>query len=385
MSSRDDTGSPAGGRPISVILMIGQLGLGGTEKQLVLLARGLRRQGVRIRVLVMFGGGPFEERLREAGIDVVHLGFATLSAGWRMPLRNIRAFARLVRDLRRDRPDVLHAFLCYSYVTAAPAAWLARVPVLVAGRRSMGEFAEGHPVFLAIERLATRATDLLIANAHAVAENTRSRERVHRDKVVVVYNGLSDSAFDAVPAASVATVSPVVLSVANLRPYKGHEFLFDAMALLRERGLPCTLVLAGEGTWRPRLERMAARLAVDIRFLGARSDVQALLARADVFVLASLQEGMSNAVMEAMAAGRPIVATDVGGTSELLQDRGILVPPSDARALADGIHRLLTDREFAARLAKEAREWSATNLRAEAMVGRHVRIYRELLESRCAE
>ena len=122
MSSRDDTGSPAGGRPISVILMIGQLGLGGTEKQLVLLARGLRRQGVRIRVLVMFGGGPFEERLREAGIDVVHLGFATLSAGWRMPLRNIRAFARLVRDLRRDRPDVLHAFLFYSYVTAAPAA-----------------------------------------------------------------------------------------------------------------------------------------------------------------------------------------------------------------------------------------------------------------------
>jgi L-malate glycosyltransferase len=101
--------------------------------------------------------------------------------------------------------------------------------------------------------------------------------------------------------------------------------------------------------------------------------------------LPSLHEGMSNAVMEAMAAGRPVVATDVGGTGELLDGRGILVPPSDSGALADGIAHVLDDPALAARLGARARDWSLEHLHVDAMVDRHVHIYRELLESRCAE
>jgi glycosyltransferase involved in cell wall biosynthesis len=368
-----------------VCLMIGQLGLGGTEKQLVLLAKGLQRHGVHTTVLVMFHGGPGETALREAGIPVLHLGFRTRAAEWRMPVINAAAFAALVGRLRRIRPDVLHAFLPHSYVPAAPAARLAGVPVLVAGRRSMGEFAKGHRVFQVSEYLATRATDLLIANAGAVAENTLSRERVPADKVAVVYNGLPDSAFDPAEPASIRTERPVVLCVANLRHDKGHRYLLDGIESLQEQGLPCTLLIAGEGPERASLERQTGRLGIDVRLLGARLDVPSLLARADVFVLPSLHEGMSNAVMEAMAAGKPIVATAVGGTTELIEDRGVLVPPGDPQALAGGVRRLLTDPELAGRLGEEAHEWSRTNLHVDAMVDRHVQIYRELLETKCVE
>ncbi|MFF5262486.1 glycosyltransferase [Actinomadura viridis] len=362
-----------------VCLLIGQLGLGGTEKQVALLAEGLHRRGVDTTVLVMFDGGPRERMLHAAGVEVIRLGFHTMREGrGRLPL-NAAAFARLVGELRRLRPDVLHAFLYHSYVTAAPAARLAGVPVLVAGRRSLGDFKRGRRLVLAAERVATRMTDLLVANAESVAEDTRRGEGVPPGKLTVVYNGLPDTAFEPAAPAEIVTDAPVLLCVANLKRGKGHRHLLDAAARLGERGRPCTLALAGDGPARPALEHQAARLGVDVRFLGGRTDVEALLARADVVVLPSLHEGMSNSIMEAMAAGRPVVATDVGGSGELLQGRGVLVPPGDSRALADGLERVLDDPGLAERLGSRARDWSRAHLRADTMVERHIDLYTRLL------
>ena len=261
---------------------------------------------------------------------------------------------------------------------------MARIPVFVAGRRSLGNFKEGRPVALAAERLTTRFTDLIIANAVAVAADTKRRERVGDDKVEVVYNGLPEQAFAPVSPAVVETANPVVLCVANLRRYKGHRYLLEAVSRLQTGGHPCTLQLAGDGQEREPLERQAARLRIDVQFLGECQDVRPLLARADVVAHPSLEEGMSNAVMEAMAAGRAIVATSVGGTPELLAGRGLLVPAADPAALAEAIGRVLTDHGLAARLGEAARSWSHEHLSADAMVDRHVQIYSGLLERRCA-
>jgi glycosyltransferase involved in cell wall biosynthesis len=364
--------------------MIGQLALGGTEKQVTLLAEGLRRRGVDARVLVMFDLGEHEAHLRAAGVPVVDLGFRRGPGTPGMVWRNLRAFGRLVSYLRRDRPAVLHAFLFHSYVTAAFAARLARVPVLVAGRRSLGDFKGGRRWVLALERTVTRMTDLLIANAEAVAADARTEEGVAAEKVRVIYNALPDAAFEPAVPSTVDTPSPVVLCVANLKPYKGHRYLLDAAGMLRSRGYDITLLCAGEGSERVELERQADRLGVDARFLGPRTDIDRLLARADAFVLPSLTEGLSNAVMEAMAAGRPVVATDVGGTGELISGRGILVPPSDAPALADALERVLTDPAYADRIAALARAWARDNANIDVMVDRHVRIYTELWGRACA-
>jgi glycosyltransferase involved in cell wall biosynthesis len=368
-----------------VCLVIGQLGLGGAEKQLALLAAGLRRRGVETTVVVLRQGGPREAILRDAGVPLINLGLPSPASSWQRFAVFALALERLRRILRRLRPDVVHAFLLHSCVLTAPAARLARVPVCVAGRRSLSHYKAGLRFAVAGERVATRMTDLLIANAHAVADDVVRTEGVGRDRIRVVYNGLADPAFEPVPAAALASAVPVILCVANLRAYKGHRYLLDAAARLQERGLPCTLALVGEGAEREGLQHQAEMLGLDVRFLGARTDIAALLARADVAVLPSLTEGMSNAVMEAMAAGRPVVATDVGGTAELIEGRGVLVPPADADALAAGLERVLRDPAGARTLAEAALAWSRRFLHLDGMVDRHLAIYSELLEARCAE
>ncbi|MEV6868949.1 glycosyltransferase, partial [Streptosporangium subroseum] len=285
-----------------VAFLIGQLGLGGTETQLCLLARELHDRGVEPHVLLLSKGGPHEASLREAGIGVHHLGFVPLSSGPSALPRNLRAFARLVGLLRRLEPDVLHAFLYVGYVLGAPAARLAGVPVVIAGRRSLSFYKRDRGWVLALERAATRLTDHVVANAAAVAEDARTVEHIPPHKISVIYNGLPPSAFTPLPPHPIDTHLPVILCVANLTPVKGHRFLLEAVATLARQGHPCTLVLAGDGPQRPHLQHQATTLGIDLRLLGPITDTRALLARADITVLPSLSEGLSNAVMESMAA-----------------------------------------------------------------------------------
>jgi glycosyltransferase involved in cell wall biosynthesis len=366
-----------------IVLLINELGLGGTEAQLALLARELHARSIDTHVLLMNGGGPHVAPLRRAGIAVHELGFVPVSWEPSALGRNLRAYIRLVRRLRRLQPQVLHAFLYLSYVLGTPAARLAGVPVVVAGRRSQSYFKRGRRWVFALERAVTRVTDHVVANAAAVAEDARTIERVPAGKLSVIYNGLLSSAFDTVEPENIDTSLPVVVCVANLKAVKGHRFLIDAAAALSRRGRPCTLVFVGDGPERRSLEAQANALGVDIRFLGYVTDARPLLARADVVVLSSLSEGLSNAVMEAMAAGRPIVATAVGGTPELLDGRGLLVPPRASAALADAVMSLLDDPAAAASLGAAARAWARENLDVTVMAEEHINLYRQLLETRC--
>ncbi|WP_433435256.1 glycosyltransferase [Nonomuraea sp. CA-141351] len=366
-----------------VAFLINELKLGGTETQVCLLARELRARGTDVHVLVLRGGGAHVAALRLAGIQVHEIGFAT-SGSWPAVLAGaLKSGATLVRLLRRLKPQVLHAFLYRSYVLGPPAARLAGVPIVVAGRRSQSFFKQGRRWVFALERAATQMTDHVIANAVAVAEDARTLERVPAHKLSVIYNGLPASAYERIAAAQIDTCLPVIVCVANLLPVKGHHFLLQAAAMLSQRGRACTLVFVGEGPEREKVEREASDLKVDVRFTGPVTDTRGLLARADVVVLPSLHEGLSNAIMEGMAAGRPIVGTAVGGTPELLDGRGLLVPPADSKALADAVCRLLDDPEFAASLAGTARAWARKNLDATVFADEHVKLYQRLLEARC--
>ncbi|MEV4245465.1 glycosyltransferase [Streptosporangium canum] len=376
------TAAPGG--PRRVMLLIGQLRVGGTEKQVFLLATGLFRSGVAVDVVTLHSDGPYRDALELAGVPVHNAGFTGMSMGPMALPRNLLAAVRLIRLIRRLRPDVLHAFLYHGYVIGAPIAWLARVPVVVAGRRSLSNFKRARRWVYALERVATRLTRHVVANAVAVAEDTRTVEGIVPGKLSVIYNGLPESAFLPGTPARIVTDLPVVCCVANLKTHKGHRFLIEAVALLAARGTPCTLVLAGEGPERDALLRQAANLGVDLRLLGLRRDIEALMNRASAVVLASLYEGMSNAIMEAMAAGKPIVATAVGGTRELLSGRGLLVPPSDPPALADALERVLRDPHLSASLGGAARAWALDNLGVDSMIDRHLALYRRLLEERCA-
>lgn len=368
-----------------VAFLIGELNLGGAQQQLSLLARGLHDRGVEVHILLLSRGGPHESALRQAGIHVHHLGFTRRAHRLLAMVRNLRAFARMVILLRRLKPEVLHALLYESYVLGPPAARLAGVPVVVSGRVNQSALLKRGPRWVhALEKASTRITDHIIANAAALAEDVHAVERVPARKLSVIFNGLPPWAFQTIQPEIIDTPLPIALCLARLSPEKGHRFLIDAAALLALQGSPITLVFLGDGPERDDLESQARARGIDVRFLGDRTDVAGFLAGADIAVLPSLSEGLSNSIIEAMAMGRPVIATSVGGTPELLDGRGILVPAADPAALAHAITRLIEDPELAAFLGDEARTWARKNLCLDVMVDDHIQLYHRLVEDRCA-
>lgn len=345
---------------------------------MTLLAQALLARGVDVRVAALFAGGPRVQELIDAGVPV---WIGDVPRKWQV-WRLLCALVRFMRLLRALRPDVVHAFLLQAYVLAGPLARLARVPVLVAGRRSLGTFLEGRPLLKLAERVTTPAYSALVANARAVAADTLRRERVPPERVHVIPNALPETSFDVARGLDRPWSDPVrLLCVANLIDYKGHRYLLDALTGLDRR---VHLELVGEGPERAALEQQAAANALDVVLLGARTDVTALLAAADVFVLPSLEEGMSNALMEAMAAGLPAIATDVGGNREVLDGVGVLCRAADPGSLRLALQAVLADEDAARALGGAARRRALERYRVDALAESHLALYRKLWEARCA-
>ncbi|MCS6861161.1 MAG: glycosyltransferase, partial [Abditibacteriales bacterium] len=172
--------------------------------------------------------------------------------------------------------------------------------------------------------------------------------------------------------------------VGTLRPVKGHRYLIEAIAAVREKVPHVHLSLVGDGPARGELDDLRQRLGLNgcVSLLGMRDDVDALLKQFDVFVLPSLSEGISNALLEAMAAGLPVVATDVGGNPEVVQHgvTGLLVPPQDSRALAEALWQLLTDADGRCAMGRKGRERVETYFSLSAMAQRYGEIYEAALQ-----
>jgi glycosyltransferase involved in cell wall biosynthesis len=296
----------------------------------------------------------------------------------------INSIWQLYGAIRRTRPQIVHGVLFWAYVLGTYAARAARVPVVVASRRSLGLFKAHKPVYLFLERLADRWTDLFVANSDAVRIDTIERENIDPERIVVVRNGIDLSRFtgDEPVAAGDLGGRPRVIVVSNLIHYKGHEFFLRAWPAVRARFPSATALLVGDGPMREQLEMIARDLGIgeSVRFLGTRQDVPALLARVDLCVHPSLQEGYSNAILEAMAAGCPVVATRVGGNVEAIVDgeTGILVQSENADALAGGMLRLLSDPALAAELGSRAAAVIRRSFDIHAVVAAYENIYARL-------
>jgi glycosyltransferase involved in cell wall biosynthesis len=378
-----------------ILYVIGTLGVGGSETQLVQLVTHLDRERFEPVVCSLFSGGELVAPLRQQGIRVHVLEFDQLPGGrfrWLAALpRAAYSLAKLWRIIRRERPVILHGVLLWAYIFGAYLGRLCGVPFIVAGRRSLGLFKADKPHYLFLERMANRMTDVFIANSEAVREDSTRRENIPPSKMIVIHNGLDVSRFRADPAEELVGEpllrrGPRVIVVSNLIYYKGHDVFFRAWKRVVERFPTAVALLVGDGARRDPLVRLAEELGIapSVRFLGVRSDVPALLAAADVFVHPSLQEGFSNAVLEAMAAGKAIVATAVGGNPEAIADgeTGLLVPPGDPDALARGIVRLLEDAEAARRMGERARALAIARHDIRAMARRYEAVYDGLLARR---
>ena len=368
-------------RPLRLVQFTKSFHIGGTEVQVLELLRGLP-PSYQVQVGVLKDAGPLRESLWQLGFtpEAFPLSNSLVrpQSAWQV--------VRLARWLRRQRAELVHVHDFYSSVLVVPAAKLAGVKVII-GRLDLAHW-QGRAQRLLLDTL-THMSDHVVANAEAIREMLVEREGVAEEKITVIHNGLDVRRFDVRRRQGLTEPlpdtgdAPVVVHVANMNhPVKWQEDLLKALAKLRGEGLTLHAFLVGDGPRRPELERMAGEMGLTglVHFLGFRSDVPAVYARADIGVLCSNAEGLSNAVMEGMAAGLPMVVTKVGGNPELVADgeRGLVVPPEEPEALAGALRRMLEDRELGRRMGLEARSFVERELSLERMVRRHDALYQRV-------
>ncbi|GEJ56263.1 glycosyltransferase [Anaeromyxobacter diazotrophicus] len=355
--------------------------VGGGEVQVLELLRRLPAS-YQVSLHALDRSGPLLEETRALGYEpIVH----PLGGSFMRPAA-LAETMRLGQWLRRERIDLVHAHDFYAALLAVPAARMAGVPVAVS-RLDLVHW-HGRARHLAFAA-ASHAADVVVANCEAVRDLVVHVERVAPEKAIVIRNGLDLPRFDALRAAPLqgplpdTGAAPLAILVANMRhEVKRHEDFLAAFAQVR-RGVPeAQALLVGEGRRQEQLAAHARELGLEgaVHFLGARKDVPALLARATFGVLCSRQEGLSNAVMEGMAAGLPMVVTDAGGNAELVKDgaRGFVVPPERPDALAQAMLRILADPARARRMGQAARRFVEEELGLDRMIAEHDRLYRRL-------
>jgi glycosyltransferase involved in cell wall biosynthesis len=331
-----------------------------------------------------------EERIRAAGIP-----WANVPSLQREPhlSADCLAFWRLWREIRRFRPQIVHTH-------SSKAGLLGRAAARLAGVRHIVHTPHGHVfhgyfsarrtrVFIALERWAARFTDRIVTLTDAEAAQHLAVGIGRLEQFVTIPSGIAMDGAGASAATAAAlrkrvpapVGAPVIGALSRLAPIKGLRHLVAAMPEILARSPQAHLVIGGDGDERAELEAQAARLGLSSRvhFLGFVVDPASVIAALDVFVLPSINEAQGRVLVRAMALGKPIVATRVGGVPEILGNgtAGVLVPPADTRALAAAISGLLLDPARAARLAAAARR-RAPEYSVDAMLDALVKLYREL-------
>ncbi|MFN2427154.1 MAG: glycosyltransferase [Candidatus Binatia bacterium] len=386
-TSRDK--SPIAG-PVPVVYVIASMITGGTQTHLLQVFRLLDRSRFRPVLCVLRDEGDLLSEAAGLGVDVHTFGMS----GSLRNLRDINGLRRVVRALREIRPGVVHGYLLRGNFYAAAAGRLARVPVVVTSKRGL------HVPSGAAERVAVqvsgRLSDALTGNSLEVLEFTRRAEGRFAAPMSMIPSGIDTQRFDPHAAGTDAGRglrtalalgdAPVVGTAITFRPRKGFRMLFEAFAeILRE--LPAAhLVIAGAEEMPPEPAALARSLGMEPRLhlLGRRGDMPEVLAALDVFVLPSESEGMSNAILEAMAMRLPVVVTSVGGAPEVIEEgrTGYLVAYPNSAAMAAAVVDLLRDPGLRRRIGKAARERVVSAYSATSMVRSMEDLYAKLLNGK---
>ena len=368
---------------IRVCFLIDKLHRAGAQTHLVSLLRVLDRDTFEPSVCCLLEGGPLAEAARELGVPVAVLGLRTIYGP--------KAWVELVRFARRLRDEgvrVVHTYLVSANIYGAVAGRLAGVPVQISSRRDTG-FSRNWRLRFVEEWLANPLVDRVVAVSGAAAE-AAGRERWLKGKVVVIPNGVDLRTWDAGRRGRAAARKDwgvrddevAVGVVASLSPIKGHADFLRAAAMVSARHARCKFFVIGDGVLRQSLEKLAADLGVAGRvvFTGNRQDMPRMLSLLDLWVLPSHSEGMSNALLEAMAMELPVVATAVGGNLEVIQDgvTGLLTPPGDPGALAGAMDKLLVSPEVGRAMGRAARRRIEHHFAVERMGEQYERLYRDL-------
>lgn len=381
--------------PIRLLSVIGSSDLGGAERSLVSVLEALPRDRFDLRVACP-GSGVMREEYRRVAAEVREFCFD--------PAAGLLAVPALTAWMRDFRPHVVHTHLWTADFAGGLAAAMARVPVRVASVRGSyfraddvtGMHRTRRMLVSTLYRAVYRLSHAVVAVSAATASDLSERSglRVPAGRITVIHPGIDSEAVRAAASrqwlkpdrADPVWPRPLLVCVANLVPIKDHASLLNAMLHVREHWPGAHLLLVGEGHCRAQIERHIGELGLEVHttLVGERRDAPRLMAAADVVVLSSRSEGTPRSLLEALCLERPVVATAVGGVTEVLRDResGRLVPPGDPVALAAAISDVLAKPEEAAARARRGRIRVEQHYSAGVSADRTLELYRRLLASR---
>jgi glycosyltransferase involved in cell wall biosynthesis len=348
----------------------------GTEKQLGHLLTSLPVQGHAVGLASLQSSPFLSEEAQVLFPDVDFISFGANSDISRTPM----SLVHLRRHLVGYQPDIVHTFFPTSNSIGAVMARLSGVRTVITSRRDMGFNLTRKDIILL--KTANRTIEYIVANSLAVKKHTAEQEGFPPSRIHVVHNGI-----DAPPPGEkrpLPTAHPIVGIVANLnRPVKRVEVFIRSAAQVHRNFPETRFWIVGEGHLRDGLETLARQsgLGDAIQFLGRRKDVETLLNHFTAGVICSDSEGLSNAIMEYMAAGIPTVATDTGGNSELIRHgkTGYLVPPGNHEALAEALSALLSAPNSACAMGIEAQNEINRNFSVSGMVTQTAQIYADAI------
>jgi glycosyltransferase involved in cell wall biosynthesis len=364
--------------------VIGQLGIGGAEKQLYYLVRGLDRRRFHPLVVSLSAGGYWANALRDEGVEVIELE--------RKKNVEIARLLRVIGTIRRFRPVIVHTYLSSANSYGRIAAVLCGVPILIASERSY--FLPASRFIRFMDSELSRFTSVIICNTTANVRFLRENHRLHSE-IMTIYNGIQ-----ALPANGAnrdalrgefgfASGDLVVGTIGNLTPPKNHHFLLRVAQRLLERpefAERLRFIIIGGGVLEKELRALAAELGIASRvtFAGQRENAVEYLRAFDAFIMTSHYEGLSNAIMEAMLYELPCVVTDVGGNCELVTEgeTGYVVDAGDRTTFADRVATQLADPALRRAMGARGAKRILNEFSLGRMVGETEEKYEELLERR---
>ena len=368
---------------LSVLQFLTVFGIGGTERQVLNLVQGLDTTRFGVEVACLKRWGALLPEMEATGVPITE--YKTTSLYNHIAVWNQMKF---LKHLRKRKVEIVHTYGFYSNVFALPPARLAGAAAVLASIRDTGEHLT--PMQKRIEKLFCRMADCIVTNAEAVRKRL-TNEGYDAEKIVVIHNGIELTRYARKPAElglhrelGVSPNTPLVAVFARLNELKGIEYFLRAVAGLIDRFQNVRFLIVGDGASRPELEKYAGQLGLNkhVVFLGFRLDVPTLLSEISVSVLPTLSEGLSNSLLEAMAASVPVVATRVGGNPEVVQGgiTGLLVPPRDAEALARAIGQFLEQPSLGTKFGLAGRERVSKRFALEQMTRSTERLYEGLMK-----
>jgi len=334
---------------LKVCFLAGTLGQGGAERQLVYILKTLREHGTKLRLLCLTRGEFWERPIRELGIPVIWVGQSASRAA---------RLARIVKELREERPEIVQSQHFYTNLYATVAGQLLRIREIGAMRNDGLSEVRSHNALLG--RLSLLGPRIMAANSQAAIRNAVALGVASR-RVCLLPNVVDPDHFKPIRPRSAGLLQ--IVTIGRLVDQKRMDRFLSVVARVKEQfDGEVKGVIVGDGPERVRLERQAIQLGLVpevVEFRGSVSDTAPLYRQADIFVLTSDWEGMPNVILEAMASGLPVVATGVGGVPEIVRhgETGFLVDPGDEGGMVDAILTLIKDRDLRLQFGRAGREF----------------------------